>query len=167
MITDCHHSTKQLLCQRLSCFELCSEDVTHLCPSSVKAKSPNRRSRKRYLGGSDILLLSRSSADCWKTSSTAEPSFVTDVFAAMYPSFRRDWRKLTIRDNTFTKLSEIFANFRLFIHNCYRKHKLNFTRFSFLISSAEQPVSECTVKHNQQRGESFSFVEENWKTFDV
>lgn len=80
---------------------------TYLCPSSVKAKSPSNRSRKRYLGGSDILLFSNSSDDCWKTSSTAAPSFVsTSVLAAMYPSVRRVWRELTILDNTFTSLSD-------------------------------------------------------------
>lgn len=80
---------------------------THLCPSSVKAKSPSNRSRKRYLGGSDILLFSNSSDDCRKTSSTGAPSFVsTSVLAAMYPSVRRVWRELTILDNTFTSLSD-------------------------------------------------------------
>lgn len=91
----------------------CHLDVTHLCPSSVKAKSPSSRSRKRYLGGSAILLLSRSSDDGAKTSSTGAPSFVTDVFAAMYPSFRRVWRELTIRDNTFTALSANTRKLRL------------------------------------------------------
>lgn len=82
-------------------------DVTHLWPSSVKAKSPSRRSRKRYLGGSDILLLSNSSDDAAKTSSTGA-SQVTE--AAMYPSFRRVWREFTIRDNTFTTFDTLVDN---------------------------------------------------------
>lgn len=42
--------------------------------------------------GSDILLFSKSSDDCRKTSSTGAPSVVRDVLAAMYPSFRLDGR---------------------------------------------------------------------------
>ena len=112
-------------------------DVTHLCPSSVKAKSPRSKSRKRYLGGSDILLFSKSSDDWRKTSSTVAASFVTDVFAAMYPSLRLAWRVFTIRDNTFTKLSEIL-------------HKNFFNSFSFKDFKGSQVswiISGCSTDH--------------------
>lgn len=72
---------------------------THLCPSSRNAKSPISRSRKRYRGGSDILESSISEVERWITSSTIPLS--TSWLVATYPSFRLDWRKLMILDNTF------------------------------------------------------------------
>lgn len=149
------------LCQRIF------SKVTHLCPSSVKAKSPSSRSRKRYLGGSDILLLSKSSADCWKTSSTS--AFVTEVFAAIYPSFRRVWRELTIRDNTFAKLSEIFleifTNFYFYSQLQLSKAQIELHSkifFSYLFRELFQ--NKCQTAQSARK---LFPVGQNWKTFDV
>lgn len=98
-----------------------SNSNTHLSPSSRNAKSPISRSRKRYRGGSDILQSSSSEVDRWITSSTIPLS--TSWLVATYPSFRLDWRKLMILDNTFATFFDTLIKNKLKVLESFTESK--------------------------------------------